>query len=148
MKCQEVLALLDGNYGGIRIHNLITIGAANMLVSDSAKVSAADNLNVDYHPYWSQITVFDPKVNTEPDPPSNCIPGPDQNPTVPPGHYPPQPLTWEQRGTHYQGYFVLVNGSPYNWKVTYQHLYQMDTWAWIDIPAGNKIRYFAAVYYI
>ncbi|KAF7177443.1 hypothetical protein CNMCM7691_005696 [Aspergillus felis] len=137
--CQKVLAEIKDNYGGIRIHNLITIGATNMMVSDGTLIASKDNLNVDYHPYWSQVTVFDPKSFDEP-PHKICTPGSDSNPARPAkasGAYPPQ--AWS-KANPYQGYFVLVNGSPYKWKVVYQHAYQMDTWQWYDVPAGESLQ--------
>jgi hypothetical protein len=140
--CQKVLAELKDNYGGVRIHNLITIGATNMIVSDGTLIASKDNLNVDYHPYWSQVTVFDPKSYDEPPPNKVCTPGSDSNPARPVeanGAYPPPSLTWPDANP-YQGYFVLVNGSPYKWKVIYQHSYQMDTWQWYDVPAGESLQ--------
>ncbi|KAI9375354.1 pectate lyase superfamily protein-domain-containing protein [Aspergillus egyptiacus] len=140
--CQEVLVEIKDNYGGIRIHNLITIGATNMIVSDGTLIESKDNLNVDYHPYWSQVTVFDPKAYDEPPPETVCTPGSNSNPERPEeasGHYPPDTLVWPDKNP-YQGYFILVNGSPYKWKVIYQHSYQMDTWNWYDVPAGESLQ--------
>lgn len=51
--------LLDGNGANVRIQNLITIGAKYSAVMDGVGIKAADNLNVDTHPFWSQITVID-----------------------------------------------------------------------------------------
>ena len=37
------------------------------------------------------------------------------------------------------GDLTLVNGSPFSWSLSYQHSYQMDTWAWPTINAGMYI---------
>lgn len=50
---------MKDNYDNVRLQHLITIGAKYMLVSDGEGVLAVDNLNVQSHPKWSQITIFD-----------------------------------------------------------------------------------------
>lgn len=50
---------MKDNHDNVRLQHLITIGAKYMLVSDGAGVLAVDNLNVQSHPKWSQITIFD-----------------------------------------------------------------------------------------
>lgn len=57
--CQKALILLKNNYAGVRIRNLITIGAKYMWVEDGKGVLAADNQNIKSHPDWSQITAID-----------------------------------------------------------------------------------------
>lgn len=42
----------------------------------------------------------------------------------------------------YGGYLTLLNGSPYEWVLTGQHSYQMDTWKWPTIPAGKASKVF------
>lgn len=51
MNCQQSLVLVKDNFELVRIHNLITIGATNMIESDGYKIKSADNLAVDFHPY-------------------------------------------------------------------------------------------------
>lgn len=58
-ECQKALMLLNKNLASVRIQNLITIGAKYMVVMDGEGISALDNLNVDSHPFWSQISVLD-----------------------------------------------------------------------------------------
>ncbi|KAI1874191.1 uncharacterized protein JN550_002770 [Neoarthrinium moseri] len=59
-ECQKALVLLIDNEDWVRVQNLITIGAANSLVYDGVNgVNATNNLGVQTHPTWSQITVFD-----------------------------------------------------------------------------------------
>ncbi|KFY31396.1 hypothetical protein V493_01147 [Pseudogymnoascus sp. VKM F-4281 (FW-2241)] len=58
-ECQKALMLLEDNFANIRIQNLITIGAKYIAVMDGDGILAVDNLNVDVHPEWSQISVFD-----------------------------------------------------------------------------------------
>ncbi|UNI24920.1 hypothetical protein JDV02_010637 [Purpureocillium takamizusanense] len=57
--CQNVLVLFEENLENVRIQNLITIGAKYVAVQDGKGIMAADNLNVDSHPKWTQISVFD-----------------------------------------------------------------------------------------
>ncbi|KAK3898662.1 hypothetical protein C8A05DRAFT_37746 [Staphylotrichum tortipilum] len=51
--------LLQGNHASIRIQHLITIGTKYMAVMEGQGILATDNLNVDAHPFWSQISVLD-----------------------------------------------------------------------------------------
>jgi hypothetical protein len=63
-ECQKSLMFLDSNGANIRIQNLITIGAEYMAVMDGVGITAADNLNVKSHPFWSQVTIMDVQSNT------------------------------------------------------------------------------------
>ncbi|KAM3501681.1 hypothetical protein MY11210_009307 [Beauveria gryllotalpidicola] len=58
-QCQKVLMLLKNNFANIRITNFVTIGTQYMAVMDGKGILAADNLNVEVHPKWSQISVLD-----------------------------------------------------------------------------------------
>ena len=58
-KCQKALMLLNSNFANVRIQNLITIGAEYMAVMDGKGIPAKDNLNVNAHPFWSQVTLLD-----------------------------------------------------------------------------------------
>lgn len=51
--------LLKNNFANVRFQNLVTIGAKYMAVMDGKGIPAIDNLNVDTHPSWSQISVLD-----------------------------------------------------------------------------------------
>ena len=53
------MVLLEENLENVRIQNLITIGAKYVAVQDGKGIKATDNLNVDSHPEWTQISVFD-----------------------------------------------------------------------------------------
>ena len=57
--CQKALLLLDDNSASVRIQHLVTIGAKYMAVMNGQGIPAADNLNVDSHPFWSQVSVLD-----------------------------------------------------------------------------------------
>ncbi|KAI1452083.1 glycoside hydrolase family 55 protein [Annulohypoxylon moriforme] len=63
-KCQKALILLDSNNANVRFQNLITIGAEYMAVMDGKGIKALDNLNMDKHPSWSQISILDVASNT------------------------------------------------------------------------------------
>jgi hypothetical protein len=53
------LILLENNRANVRLQHLITIGAKYSLVENGKGLLAIDNLNVDTHPRWSQISVYD-----------------------------------------------------------------------------------------
>ncbi|PZD42548.1 Pectate-lyase-3 domain containing protein [Pyrenophora tritici-repentis] len=61
--CQKALMLLEKNYSNVRINHLVTIGAKYMAVMDGKGIPAKDNLNVNMHPFWSQISVLDVSAN-------------------------------------------------------------------------------------
>ncbi|KAK3897082.1 exo-beta-D-glucanase [Staphylotrichum tortipilum] len=48
-----------GNHASVRIQHLVTIGTKYMAVMEGQGILATDNLNVDAHPFWSQISVLD-----------------------------------------------------------------------------------------
>ncbi|KAK4103745.1 glycoside hydrolase family 55 protein [Parathielavia hyrcaniae] len=57
--CQKAMMLLQGNHASVRIQNLVTIGTEYMAVMEGQGILATDNLNVDAHPFWSQISILD-----------------------------------------------------------------------------------------
>lgn len=61
--CQKALMWLENNGPNIRIQHLITIGAKYSIVQDGRGIAAKDNLNVEGHPRWSQITIFEASKN-------------------------------------------------------------------------------------
>jgi hypothetical protein len=61
--CQKVLMLLEKNFSNVRINHLVTIGAKYMAVMDGVGIPAKDNLNVNAHPFWSQVSVLDVSSN-------------------------------------------------------------------------------------
>lgn len=67
--CQKALVYLKDNHDGVRIWNIITIGALKMIVSEADgstfEISALDYTHVDYHPYWSQISSFEPPATED-----------------------------------------------------------------------------------
>lgn len=117
-----------------------------MIISDGTQVPSQANLAVDYHPYWSQITVIDPLHNTGAQRLINqglharserqCSEVPPEA-SVPGGKHPTDLPLVDIGGDSMHGYFTLVNGSPYNWILTNNHSYSMDQWKWHDVPAGN-----------
>jgi hypothetical protein len=138
LNCQNTLIYMTDNYGSVTIQNLITIGAKNMIQSDGTVVSASDNLAVNFHPYWSQITVFDPVQDT----PDLCK-GRSTTTTaasVPTGTFEPQMLDNDldtQNVDTDTVYVTIVNGSPYDFILASNHTYQMDTFQFSDVPSGT-----------
>ncbi|KAI3316936.1 glycoside hydrolase family 55 protein [Xylariaceae sp. AK1471] len=61
--CQTALMLLQNNLAGVRISNLTTIGAKYMAVVNGKGILATDNLNVEEHPAWSQISILEVSGN-------------------------------------------------------------------------------------
>ncbi|KAK4141141.1 pectate lyase superfamily protein-domain-containing protein [Dichotomopilus funicola] len=139
MNCQQSLILVEDNFEHVRIHNLITVGAVNMIESDGYKIKSADNLAVDFHPYWSQISVFDP-IQNEPDACEGRLTEPNgDDPQQTDGSYPPAlPVGTNPPALPNKNYLSIVNGSPYNFKLTSTHTNQMTGFEWHDIPAGES----------
>jgi hypothetical protein len=141
MDCQKNLIYMENNYK-VKIQNLITIGSENMLVSDGTAVSGKDNLAANFHPYWSQLTVFDPIQDT-PDPCKGRSTT-TTSASLPTGTtYPPQVTNNDQDGTGVDEtvvYVTIVNGSPYDFILSSTHSYQMDTFDFHDIPAAKSVQ--------
>jgi hypothetical protein len=55
--------LLENHLANVRIQNLVTTGAKYMAVMDGKGIPAIDNLNVNKHPDWSQISILDISSN-------------------------------------------------------------------------------------
>lgn len=51
--------LLKNNSANICIQNLVTTGAKYVAVMDGKGIPALDNLNVNTHPNWSQVSILD-----------------------------------------------------------------------------------------
>ena len=129
MNCQQSVLQLQNNHGHVRICNLITVGTLNMIDVDGNTVKAKDNLHVDFYPYWSQITVYDP-VTAPPTKCKNSMPIPPDVPVPSGTQAAANALTGDR-------YLTLVNGTPYLWKMYGKHSYQMESFNWPDIPAGE-----------
>jgi hypothetical protein len=130
---------LQQNFARVRIHSLVTIGAVNMIESDSINIKASDNQAVDFHPRWSQIAVFDPRQYTNP-----CTEEPDNtNPTLPAGV--DLPVRLENDGL--LAYLSIVNGCPYDFEFLSSHQWQMVGWdgQWVTIPAGKSLSFSLSV---
>ena len=136
------------NYGGVRLQNLITIGSTNMIRTDGTIITAKDNLAVNYHPSWSYISDFEPArsnvpSSSEPDRCAGASPIP-ANPQLPQGSYvpylPDAPINgsgpaWDDGRVH--GWFTLVNGTPYKWKLNRVSSHQVGPWKFYDVPSGK-----------
>ncbi|KAI0532057.1 pectin lyase fold/virulence factor [Xylaria digitata] len=66
--CQKALWLLDNNYNGNRLENIVAIGAKNIIVSPSGTAISSDtNLAVTSHPSWAHISLYDvPSIGQAP----------------------------------------------------------------------------------
>ncbi|TGJ81258.1 hypothetical protein E0Z10_g7506 [Xylaria hypoxylon] len=66
--CQKSLWLLDNNYNGNRLQNVVAVGAKNIIVSaGGAAISSDANLAVTSHPAWAHISQFDiPSIGQAP----------------------------------------------------------------------------------
>ncbi|KAK4203357.1 pectate lyase superfamily protein-domain-containing protein [Triangularia verruculosa] len=135
MDCQKSLIDLQGNFGNVRIHNLVTIGAVNMMESDGMTIAALDNQAVEFHPRWSHIAVFDPRQFKNP-----CTQEPaDTNPAIPPGA--DYGVRTETDGL--LAYLTIVNGCPYDFEFLGSHQWQMKDWdgQWVTVPAGESAQF-------
>jgi hypothetical protein len=136
-KCQKSLIKSAKNGPGVRMFNVVTIGAELMISHDDGDILAADNLAVGFYPKWSYITVFDPSPLAAADTKKPvCKPRDNSGISIPDGRYA------EASAPKQQGFFTLVNGTPYNWRLTYNHSYQMYNWKWHDVPAGIVVSLF------
>ncbi len=61
MDCQATMVQMADNGAGIRLSNLVTIGATNIVDADGKLIAAKDHLSVDAHPYWTHLAVLMPK---------------------------------------------------------------------------------------
>ncbi|KAI0441992.1 pectate lyase superfamily protein-domain-containing protein [Xylaria telfairii] len=66
--CQKSLWLLDKNYNGNRLENIVAIGAKNIIVSPSGTaISSNANLAVTSHPQWAHVSLYDvPSIGAAP----------------------------------------------------------------------------------
>jgi hypothetical protein len=101
-------------------------------------VSGKDNLDVNSHPYWSQITVYNP-IQNAPDPCTGASTT-YTKPSTPNGTFYPvleNDLSWGEDDSIV--YITIVNGSPYDFKLNTSktHEYQMSTFNFYDVPAGE-----------
>ncbi|KAI1872594.1 hypothetical protein JX265_005474 [Neoarthrinium moseri] len=82
-ECQKALVLVTDNDSGVRLQNLITIGAEysaayNKDDGSYEGILATTNLGVSTHPEWSQLTIFDAQAyvtDDEYDPADDCVDG-------------------------------------------------------------------------
>lgn len=62
-----------------------------------------------------------------------------QNPAEWAGVYDPYLVFLHQMANNTSGgYMTLVNGSPFDWVLSGSHSYQMDTWSWPTVTAGES----------
>ena len=125
---------MQDNRGSVRIYNLVTIGAETMIYSDSVNVTAKNNLEVEFHPYWSQIAMFDPVTNTS----SLCTGTPSStNAPVPSGSFVEVVGDTDQDAS---SWFVLVNGTPLDFVLDSEVQANMVEWNFsATVPAGKNI---------
>ncbi|KAL8359373.1 hypothetical protein RB601_007892 [Gaeumannomyces tritici] len=127
--CQDALILMQNNTN-LAIHNLVTIGAKNSIdLSDSGHVTATENLAIDAHPNWSQITVVYPIQNMA-----------DAMACRDPGSWPATPPNGKFRNADFNDqnrFFVsMINGSPYRLSLTRKNSYQMTEFTYADVGPG------------
>ncbi|KAL4733150.1 hypothetical protein BDV11DRAFT_175970 [Aspergillus similis] len=139
------------NYDNVRLQHVIAIGAEYILVADGNGVLSTDNLAIESHLAWAQISIFDvPSQGQAPNPGD----GDDSD-----GGCNTDDNTWTDVDTREGEYFntsvldinlidvpngrqfiTIVNLTPY--KFVYQndtsHTYQMDEWDFGDIPPGRS----------
>lgn len=71
--CQRTMAELPRSLGEVTIHNLVTIGATNMIRTEQIdgeqfNISAKENQAVDFHPFWSQLSKIQINEHERPGP--------------------------------------------------------------------------------
>lgn len=134
--CQKSLVKMIDNRGRVSIHNLVTIGAVNMISDGDTLIDSKSNLAVDFHPRWSQIAVYDSIQSN-----SGCDSNPsDKIADMPKGDYVAARV--ETEGPEHT-WLTIANGSPYNWHMYRPpHNHQLKDWdqQWRDIPAGASLQ--------
>lgn len=82
--------------------------------------------------------MFDP-IQNEPDPCDGRLTEPNgDDPQQTDGRYTPAlPVGTNLPALPHRNYLSIVNGSPYNFKLTSTNTNQMTEWEWHDIPAGE-----------
>ncbi|CAK7219086.1 hypothetical protein SCUCBS95973_003705 [Sporothrix curviconia] len=150
LNCQDTMVLMEKNQNAT-FHNLVTIGASNMISSDGNAIAAKDNLAIKAHPYWSQVTVFYP-IQSNPDQgkPGPSKPDPCHDaPANPAWHglqpdyayYPDHGVRNDWPGAEDDSdifYVTLVNASPDDFVLAYNHSYQMPTFDFATVAAGTS----------
>ncbi|KAH8714014.1 putative glucan endo-1,3-beta-glucosidase [Beauveria bassiana] len=154
--CQKSLIYLSSNYDNVRLQQVISIGAKNMIVSsDGTKITSDENQAVTSHPQWAHISLYD-------------VPSKEKPPTSPEekkcdstdyfyyeGEWPKYdisglvglsrrgaPLGNSSNATSYMpAYATIVNLTPHNFKhVGGPKPYQFHKWDFDDIPSGKGRR--------
>lgn len=121
---------MENNHGGLRIHNLVTIGASTMIQSDGDVIKAQTNMAVSTHPFWSQIAAFDPATNS-----SSGICTRQPTTTRPT----PRDGTWDTFTSEQSGSLLtLVNGTPRDFVPESDQQTHMLGWNFsATVPAGK-----------
>ncbi|KAM3451968.1 hypothetical protein NHJ6243_009470 [Beauveria neobassiana] len=154
--CQKSLIYLSSNYDNVRLQQVISIGAKNMIVSsDGTKITSDENQAVTSHPQWAHISLYD-------------VPSKGKPPTSPEekkcdstdyfyyeGEWPKYdisglvglsrrgaPLGNSSNATSYMpAYATIVNLTPHNFKhAGGPKPYQFYKWDFDDIPSGKGRR--------
>lgn len=137
LNCQKNLIQFKANTGNVVLHNLVTIGSVNMIEADGTLIPAKDNLAVNFHPYWSQIAVYDARQVS----PGICQDMNNNtwiNPSIPEGDWMTLRIIESEEQLLY---FTIVNGCPYDFVFTGGNDWQLvNDWSkdFITIPAGES----------
>jgi hypothetical protein len=142
--CQNVLWHVDGNYDGIRLNNVITVGVPYSIDSSGTGLNSSADLAIDVGSAWSQFSNFDvPSGGSPPTPTGSACQTGDatwSNVVMPTGeffndayyNYSIIPLS----NTYY---VTIVNLTPYTFHVTSSHSYQVS-FNFQDIPSGKAFQ--------
>ncbi|XWW97896.1 hypothetical protein V2A60_005892 [Cordyceps javanica] len=140
LNCQLNLIQFQKNKGGVSIHNLVTIGSANMIEYEGKIIKADENLAVDFHPYWSQIAVFDDRQVSG----GTCKAGSNDtwiNPYIRKGEYNTLRVLAEEEQLVY---LTIVNGCPDEFEFRGGNDWQMDPRykkEFFAVPAGESVQF-------
>lgn len=140
LNCQENLVQFRGNKEGISMHNLVTIGSVNMIELDGKFIKADENLAVNFHPFWSQIAVFDNRQISG----GICEPVSDKtwtNPDIREGAYNTLRVLSEEEQLVY---LTIVNGCPDDFEFRGGNDWQMDPrykTEFFTVPAGESVQF-------
>ena len=154
--CQKTLWRIDGNHDNNRLQHVIAIGAKNILVADGKGVLSTDNLAIEAHPAWAQISIFDVPSNGPA--PTSISPAPSDddkcdandrtysNAHMPDGEFFYMPYLNDSIWPLHEDYYItIVNLTPNKFVLTYNHSCGISPFEFGDIPPGkarqNKVSY-------
>ena len=137
--CQLALWEVEDNYENVRMQHIISIGARYTMIHEGDSILAMDNLAVEGHPRWSQISIFD-ATSSGKDPDDKCTEKDNTWKAV--GTRTPELFEYKMLESEWistRAYVTIVNLTPYLFRLDERssNSYQIDV-DFGNIPAGRS----------